>query len=520
MKSITSQDERPLTHRNQDQKNPQNSTPDSRLQDKLIKTPDDFDLAQQYLEESVQHHCLAQAEQTFAHILESFPHYQHIRRLFIACCLHQQKYHKAMDAIELLVTFSEIDEHLIRSALHVRNKIGPKVIPQERKDHATLSLCMIVKNEQASIGPCLNAAKNMVDEIVVVDTGSTDRTADIARIYGAVVYDFSWNDDFSEARNYTLDKAHGDWILVLDADELVAPRDRQRIRQLLNAENRRNVVFSFESRNYSHVANAVNLRANPGEYPRHEAGLGWFPSRKIMLFPNLKSIRFHFPVHERISPSVREAGLTVIDATIPVHHYGLLNETKNNKKGAVYFRIGYKKLDRLGNDVVALRELAIQAGQLAYWPEALELWQRLLTLRPDYAEAYVNMAAAYWQTGKYQQSLESARMACELAPQMKEGAYNLAVSLLMLGKAEKAVVVLTELLHRHGDYLAARFMLASAAGCAGDMDRCVSLYREFRKIQVGAALGAAVLDLQRRLRGSGLNPYADALDSAMRRMEG
>jgi tetratricopeptide (TPR) repeat protein len=246
--------------------------------------------------------------------------------------------------------------------------------------------------------------------------------------------------------------------------------------------------------------------------------LGWFPSRKIRLFPNSADIRFHFPVHELVDPSVKSAGLTVIESDIPVHHYGCLNEGKANQKAEAYFRLGYSKLDRLGDDVAALRELAVQAGQLGYWPEALELWQRLLTLRPDYAEAYVNMAAAYWQTGKYQQSLESAQRACHLAPQMKEAAYNLAVSLLMLGNAERAADVLTELLGTHGDYLAAHFMLASASGCAGDTDRSIRLYRQLKQMPVGEALEAAIADLQQRLRGGGLNPYADALDLAKRRM--
>jgi tetratricopeptide (TPR) repeat protein len=215
---------------------------------------------------------------------------------------------------------------------------------------------------------------------------------------------------------------------------------------------------------------------------------------------------------------VKSAGLKVIDANIPVHHYGCLNESRNNEKAIAYFRMGYSKLDRLGNDVAALRELAVQAGQLEYWHDALELWQRLLAVRPDYAEAYVNMAAAYWQTGNYRQSLESAQRACHLAPHMKEAGYNLAVSLLMLGDADKAAVVLTDLLGAHGEYLAARFMLASAVGCAGDMDKCVSLYGQLKKIPVGAALGAAIADLQQRLRNGGLSLYADALDIARHRL--
>jgi len=87
----------------------------------------------------------------------------------------------------------------------------------------TLSLCMIVKNEAASLLQCLNSVKDVVDEIVVLDTGSTDNTVEIAEEFAAQVYHYQWCDDFSAARNEALKYVTGDWILVLDADETLAP---------------------------------------------------------------------------------------------------------------------------------------------------------------------------------------------------------------------------------------------------------------------------------------------------------
>lgn len=84
-----------------------------------------------------------------------------------------------------------------------------------------LSLAMIVKNEAKYIERCLNSIKSTVDEIIVVDTGSTDNTKLIAQKCGAQVFDFAWCDDFSAARNFSLEQTTGDWILVLDADEFV-----------------------------------------------------------------------------------------------------------------------------------------------------------------------------------------------------------------------------------------------------------------------------------------------------------
>jgi len=82
-----------------------------------------------------------------------------------------------------------------------------------------ISLCMIVKNESHNLSRCLDSVKDLVDEMIVVDTGSTDNTVDIAKGYGAKVGFFEWCDDFAAARNHSLSLASGDWILVLDADE-------------------------------------------------------------------------------------------------------------------------------------------------------------------------------------------------------------------------------------------------------------------------------------------------------------
>ncbi len=102
-----------------------------------------------------------------------------------------------------------------------------------REFSATLSLCMIAKNEEDNIERALMSVKPVVDEMIVVDTGSTDRTKDIARALGAKVYDFPWTDNFSDARNFSISKATGKWVLVLDADEAISPLDYGKLRELV-----------------------------------------------------------------------------------------------------------------------------------------------------------------------------------------------------------------------------------------------------------------------------------------------
>lgn len=103
------------------------------------------------------------------------------------------------------------------------------------EQEAEISLCMIVRDEEETLASCLSSVAGIADEIIIVDTGSMDRTKEIAQSFGAKVYDFEWVDDFSAARNYAFDKASKDFILWLDADDVIEERDREKFIQLKKA---------------------------------------------------------------------------------------------------------------------------------------------------------------------------------------------------------------------------------------------------------------------------------------------
>ena len=92
-----------------------------------------------------------------------------------------------------------------------------------------ISICIIAKNEEHTLDKCLSALKPMDCEIIFVDTGSTDSTKQIAKKYTDKIYDFTWMDDFSVARNFSISKASHDWILVIDCDEYVENFDMQQL---------------------------------------------------------------------------------------------------------------------------------------------------------------------------------------------------------------------------------------------------------------------------------------------------
>ncbi|MGF1568949.1 MAG: tetratricopeptide repeat protein [Nodosilinea sp.] len=181
-----------------------------------------------------------------------------------------------------------------------------------------ISLCMIVKDEASTLGQALASVKGIVDEIIVVDTGSTDGSQAIAAAHGARVYPFTWVNDFAAARNASLGYATGDWVLVLDADEVLCPAGAEVLRRLDQGDNLGNIA--------AETVIAVNLL-------RLELGAPQTPYTLITrCFRRLPEISFERPYHETVDDSVariqtQSPGWQVVTAEdIALHHTGYAPE--------------------------------------------------------------------------------------------------------------------------------------------------------------------------------------------------
>ncbi len=178
--------------------------------------------------------------------------------------------------------------------------LGEPVAPSERYRFPPdstggamlLSAALIVRDEAEHLDGCLESLHGLVDEIVVVDTGSVDATPEIARSHGAVLEFDPWRDDFSAARNRSLDVAQGDWILYVDADERVRADDPVAVRASLEAADR-TIAFRVPF------------------VPRS----GWTPYREFRLWRHRADVRFVNAMHESIVPALSRAG-TRDDLTI------------------------------------------------------------------------------------------------------------------------------------------------------------------------------------------------------------
>jgi glycosyltransferase involved in cell wall biosynthesis len=178
-----------------------------------------------------------------------------------------------------------------------------------------LTLCMIVKNEERYLADCLQSVKGIADEIVIVDTGSTDSTIEIAQSYNANVHYFEWINDFSAARNYALSKSTGDWILYLDADERLDEKSKRDLLKIISSPQK-----------IGYYCNVLSIDRESGR--DHSL-------RYVRLFCNIPGLKFIGKVHEQIEPSLYECGVALITSKILINHIGYnvgLEEKQNKAK--------------------------------------------------------------------------------------------------------------------------------------------------------------------------------------------
>lgn len=234
---------------------------------------------------------------------------------------------------------------------------------KRHKKRPALSLCMIVKNEERYLPDCLASARPFVDEIIIVDTGSTDRTVETAETAGARVFREEWQDDFAAARNRALRYASGDWILVLDADERLAGNSGQVMRDLIKTSNV--------------VAYLVKLECpTDGGSALGTIPLRWLPR----LFRNGVGARYEGVIHECLLPSVRSKG-RIVHSAITLEHLGYLQTHEvMQAKATRNLRLLQDQVARTPEDSLTWIQLAETQMTLSQQDQAIASYRRALAL--------------------------------------------------------------------------------------------------------------------------------------------
>lgn len=225
-----------------------------------------------------------------------------------------------------------------------------------------LSAALIVRNEERHLEDCLKSLAGRIDEVVVVDTGSADRSKEIARDLGARLYEYVWHDDFAAARNYAIDQARGSWILYIDADERLTEFDPIALGTLFNDPR--------------HICYTVGFRP----------AIGFSRYREYRLFRKHPDLRFRGSVHESIVPALEKlcaSGLWQIgDSRVAIDHFGYEGDLRHkHERNLPLLRARLEhdpwhiySWDQLGLTLLGLDDAA---GAEAAWRHAIEVIRTL-----------------------------------------------------------------------------------------------------------------------------------------------
>ena len=230
------------------------------------------------------------------------------------------------------------------------------------KTKETVSLCMIVKDEEDCLLAAIQSVRNLTDEIIVINTGSTDNTPQLALAAGAKLFNLNWTEDFSVARNFSLKQASSDWVLVLDADEVLESVNPETFYELLN-----NVQVEGY---FLHIKNILG----PTQGESHD--------QVVRLFRNKPMYQFEGPIHEQVAPAILRAnnGNGLVAAPLTLNHYGYLKDRVQSKdKFSRNSEIIMKELARNSDNPFLLYCLGLEYYQQDSITEGLKHLTKALT---------------------------------------------------------------------------------------------------------------------------------------------
>jgi predicted O-linked N-acetylglucosamine transferase (SPINDLY family)/glycosyltransferase involved in cell wall biosynthesis len=265
-----------------------------------------------------------------------------------------------------------------------------------------VSLCMIVRNEEENLPACLGSAADLADEVVVVDTGSADRTKEVAARFGAKVFDFPWCDSFAAARNESLRHASGEWVFWLDADDRLDEDNRARLRALFAALGGENAAYSMKCLCLPDASGTATVVDH------------------VRLFRNLPGVRWEFRVHEQILPSVRRCGGQVRWSDVVIRHAGYQDPALRRRKLDRDLRLLRLEDEEHPGQPFTLFNLGSVYQELGRHAEAIPLLRRSLGLsRPADSivrKLYALLAGCHRALGQTEEALAACREGLGVCP--------------------------------------------------------------------------------------------------------
>ncbi len=341
-----------------------------------------------------------------------------------------------------------------------------------------LSLCMIVRNSSKTLGACLESIRPWVDEMIVVDTGSTDDTPELAASFGARVFHYPWPDSFSIARNESVRHARGKWILWMDSDDTITPDCGRGVREL-----------AYKEHDPSHLAFLMQVHCPGGEGELSVVD-------HVKMFRNHPEIRFENRIHEQIIPSVRRLGGEVVWTDLYVVHSGSDQspEAQARKRERDLYLLRLEEKER-PNHPFTLFNLGMtysDGGENAKAePYLLRCIEHSRHGEAHIRKAYAILASSLTMLRRMLEAEEACRKGLELYPLDDELRFRMAIVLHEKGSLAEATSFYEDILERHEE----RHLTSVCVGIRGEMSRrnLAVIYKDMGKYRDAERQWRAIL---------------------------
>lgn len=303
-----------------------------------------------------------------------------------------------------------------------------------------ISLCAITKDSAAYINEMLRSVRELVEEAIVVDTGSTDNTKELARLAGAKVFDFTWVDDFSAARNYSLSLATSKWIIVLDTDETLDANFYPAIRAMVEQADR---CYYLKRQHYTSSLSTSHVQLLPDTHHARQFGArGFYTTNDIRLFPNDPAIKFEGEVHETVEESILRSGrYKIVESDVVIHHYGPLESAAaRERKSLFYLELARKKTAGAPGDWRTWYQLGIQYQEREDFDSAISSFRKCIELDAGIARLWRELGISFESKGMHLEAIDALYKAISIDSTCPSSWNALGVALLELGHRDEAAV--------------------------------------------------------------------------------
>ncbi len=293
-----------------------------------------------------------------------------------------------------------------------------------------LSLCMIVRDNEETLVPCLESIKPWVDEMIIVDTGSVDRTMDIVKEFGGKLFEFPWCDDFSAARNVSLDHASGEWLFWMDSDDTITAECGQRLRELADSNH--------DPRIMGYVMQVHCPGGSESGMEEHTV------VDHVKMFRNREDLRFEGRIHEQVLMPIRRLGGEIAATDIYVVHSGS-DRSEESQKAKVErdMRILKKDLEERPDHPFVLFNFAMTYAESHEYEKAIEWCKKCLehsTPNESHVpKTYAYLANCLLQLERAEESLEVCKNARQLYPNDAELLFREAMSFQAIDNHSEAI---------------------------------------------------------------------------------